>query len=133
MKRSKEVVDDGTILWKKVGGGSFRMPGKIIKPGQKFRARPDQIPAGFRDVVIPLEKIPDGKDIKEEQVPENIPGIQAKYKLNKRPKKDWTKDDNGDEVILYDIVDIAGKTINGKSKPLTKDIAESLINDLHQG
>ena len=42
-------VDDGRILFHKKGGGSFRtVNGRIIKPNQKFRAHPEEIPEAFR-------------------------------------------------------------------------------------
>jgi len=63
MKRT--MVDDGTILFHKIGGGSFRtMHGKIIKPNQKFRARPEEIPEAFRDVVVAMEPLPEDIPIK---------------------------------------------------------------------
>lgn len=42
--------------WKKIGRGSFRMAsGKIIKPNQIFAAKEEEIPIGFRNLVIRIE------------------------------------------------------------------------------
>lgn len=46
------------IRWKKIGGGSFYFKDQVIKSGQIFTATEDEIPKGFRDVIIPLDKIP---------------------------------------------------------------------------
>ena len=122
MERTKVVKpNDGTILWQKTGGGSFRMSRRIIKPGEKFRARPDEIPKGFRDVVIPLEPIPEGTFNTETGATEPIiPGVSPKYTLKSRGGG-W-----------YDIVDSAGKVMNEPKKPLKKAMAEQLIKDLER-
>jgi len=45
-----------TIMYIKNGGGTFRLAnGKIVKPGEKFNAHPNEIPQAFRDQVIALE------------------------------------------------------------------------------
>jgi len=121
MERTKTVtkVSDGTILWQKTGGGSFRMSRRIIKPGEKFRARPDEIPKGFRDVIIPLEPIPEGT-IMQGAIEVTAPGVSPKYTLKSRGGG-W-----------YDIVDAAGKVMNEPKKPLKKAMAEQLIKDLER-
>lgn len=61
MKRTKtnNETPNTKIRWKKMGGGSFRLfSGKIIKPGQVFRANEEEIPVSFRDVVTPLDDLP---------------------------------------------------------------------------
>ena len=121
MERIKPT-GDGTISWKQTGGGSFRLgSGKIIKPGQTFRARPDQIPLGFRDVVVAQEAIPPGPfQSKETATMVDIPGIEAKYTLAPR----------GKSKLWYDILDAKGKVLNEKGLP--KEAAEKLIKDLEQ-
>jgi len=55
----KRADQSRKVRWRKVGGGSFRMAnGKIIKPNQVFSAAPEEIPKGFRDVIVSLEDIP---------------------------------------------------------------------------
>lgn len=54
------------IRFKKIGGGSLRWGKRIIKPGEVFTADPKSIPATFRNVLIPLDKIPEpGETTKE--------------------------------------------------------------------
>ena len=50
IKEEKKVgsTQSDQLRYKKLGGGSMRLPGRIIKPGQTFMARPDDIPAPFR-------------------------------------------------------------------------------------
>lgn len=106
-----EAVDDGRIWYRKVGGGSLRLPNKIIKPGEKFRARPEDIPRAFRDLCIPME------NVKEAPV-KKIEVVESVYKLQPRgTNKQW-----------WDVVDANGKVMNEKA--MKKDIAEKLISDL---
>ncbi len=56
-KVKKVKKDDGLIEYKKIGGGSLRFDGKIIKPNQTFFALKDKIPLGFKDVVIPVAEL----------------------------------------------------------------------------
>ena len=111
MERTKTKVEDGTILWQKTGGGTFRLPsGKIIKPTQKFRARPNEIPEAFRDTVIPLDKVP--------PTPEEIaPDVEEPTYDLKHRGGGW-----------YDIIDSNGKTLNEKA--LKQEEAEELIESL---
>ena len=58
MKRTDK--DKGVHWFVKHGGGTFRMTDhtgkrRIIKSEQKFQARWEDIPEGFRDVVKPLD------------------------------------------------------------------------------
>jgi hypothetical protein len=103
--------EDGSIMWKKVGGGSLRLNGKIIKPGQTFRAHPDVIPNAFKDLIIPLESIPK----KDEP-----PLVVAKTVYNMQPR--------GKSKSLFDVVNKDGKVLNEKA--LTKEVAQKLIDDL---
>ncbi len=96
MERTKKV-DTDKIRWVKQGGGSLRLHGRIIKPGQRFNARLDEIPEGFRDVIIPLDKLP-------VEVEENVVATPAEYKLKQRGTSTW-----------YDVVDGNGKVLNEKA------------------
>ena len=104
--------EDGSIMWKKVGGGSLRLNGKIIKPGQTFRAHPDAIPEAFKDLIIPLEKV-----IAKDEPP--IVVNKATYNIVSRGKsKTW-----------FDVVDGNGKILNEKA--LSKETAQKLIDDIN--
>lgn len=104
------------ITWKKVGGGSLRFNGKIIKPGQTFQARPSEISQNFRDVIIPMEGVA-GVPADPGKPAPPIKVDKVEYKLKSRGTGGW-----------YDVVDINGKTLNEKA--LKKDVAEKLIHDL---
>lgn len=105
-------AEDREIWWRKTGGGTHRLkregkPLKIIKSNQKFKARPSEIPESFRDIIIPLEDLPE-----EKPLPITPPGYTPKYKGS-----GW-----------YDVVDGDGKVMNEKS--LRKDEMEKLIESL---
>ena len=96
MERTKKANPD-TIRWVKQGGGSLRLNGRIIKPGQRFDARLDDIPEAFRDVIIPLDKLP----VEPE---DNLAAVPAEYKLKQRGTTTW-----------YDVVNSKGKALNEKA------------------
>lgn len=57
------------IRWKKIGNGAFVLNNRYIKPGQIFSASEAEIPKAFRDVVIPLDSIPESKGVEEASKP----------------------------------------------------------------
>jgi len=87
MERTKEEVNslgEKKVEFRKIGGGSFRMAnGKIIKPGQVFKAYPSQIPEGFRDSLIPLEDLPPSPAEKKLDLP------PSEYRMVKREGSNW--------------------------------------------
>jgi len=110
MERTKNT--DLLIRWKKIGGGHFTFNGRLIKPGQVFRAREDQIPKSFRDVCVPIDELPETP----EPIPLKITDIV--YTVVPRGKsKTW-----------FDVVNGKGKVVNEKA--LQKEQAERLVNDL---
>ena len=72
------------------------MKNRVIKPNQKFEARPDEIPQGFRDNVLPLE------DYEEQAETFKAPPLAYTYK--KRGAGNW-----------YDIFDGQDKQVNEKA------------------
>jgi hypothetical protein len=48
-----------TIKWKNTSGRLVLSNGKKVGPGAIFQARPEDISNSFRDVVIPLEPLPE--------------------------------------------------------------------------
>jgi hypothetical protein len=111
MERTKKT-EDGKIKWVKQGGGSFRMTsGKIIKPGQTFFAHPNDIPEGFRDTIVPLDKLPP-------ETSDTIDVVKTEYKVQQR----------GESNLWYDVVDGEGKVINEKA--LKRTAALELIKAL---
>ncbi len=57
--KAKTVLPVSELLkWRKVGGGSVRINGRIIKPNEVFLAMEDDLPHSFRDVIVPyVERI----------------------------------------------------------------------------
>ena len=98
------------IKYRKIGGGSLRLGGRIIKSGQTFKAYPSDIPEAFNDTIIPLEKVPE-----EEKV--EVKAVKSEYTAKKRENSNW-----------YDVFDSKGKQINEKA--LKKTQADDLVKDL---
>jgi hypothetical protein len=128
IKQEVGKVDPDAPKWfQKIGGGSLylRIDGKkrIIKPGvnggpgERFLAKPSDIPVAFRDSVIP--SIP-GQNVQSGQstVP---PSAVNRPAFNKRP--------NG-TTGLYDIVNKAGKIVS--EQPMSEDEANQVINNLER-
>jgi hypothetical protein len=103
------------IRYQKIGGGSLRLSldGKqrIIKPGEKFLAYPEEVSDAFKRWIKPLEDVPVIPDI-----PLNV--VNTTFKIVPR----------GDDNLWFDIVDAQGKVMN--SKALHKDKAEILLKEL---
>jgi hypothetical protein len=107
----ERIEDDGKISFKKIGGGALRWNKQLIKPGQIIRLNPNDIPKNFLDVLIPLEKI---REVAEPPI------VITKSEFKVVPR--------GKSKSLFDVLDNQGKVINEKG--LTKEVAESLVNDL---
>lgn len=96
------------IKWKKLGGGSFRMAsGRIIKQNQVFEATEAEIPKGFRDVIVPVDPIPE---------PPALEVVPGGYQVRSRGPG-W-----------YDVVDAQGKVVNEGA--LRQADAQKLLEDL---
>lgn len=107
MERTNKA--DELIRYKKIGGGSLRMGGKIIKPNQVFTARPMDIPKAFSDVIIPLDKLP------EEEEP--IEPVKEEFTLEAREYGGY-----------FDVINSAGVKMNEKA--LRRQAALDLITEL---
>jgi hypothetical protein len=122
---AEAVQSDGKIWFKKIGGGSLRLNGKIIKPNEKFRARPSDISKSFRDVCIPLEKLDAVTDS-----PTPVKAVKSMYQVVPR----------GKSKTLFDVVLQTGTDENGEpvfappinEKALPRQIAENLKKDLEK-
>lgn len=105
-----EVTEEREILLKNTGGSFHMGRRRIIKPGEKFKAKWSEIPASFRDTIYPLEDIP---------VKPSVPLLTGKKEeFILVPRED------GFDVINKD----TGKKINGKALP--EETAKKLIVDL---
>jgi len=102
-----QVVEQ-KVRWRKIGGGSFRMrDGRIIKPNQEFMAFPHEIPQAFRDVVKPIEPLP-------EEPPLEV--ATGGYEV-RSVGPGW-----------YAVFDVSGKRVNDKG--LRQAEAQALLEEL---
>jgi hypothetical protein len=117
----RENAADGKIQWQKVGGGSFQMGRRLIKPGEKFFAFKEEIPKAFRDVVVPLDgSVTWDKETKKEEKPV-YPVTNVTYTITPieiiNPK--------GKSPLWWNVIGKDGKVLNEKA--LRKADAEKLI------
>ena len=117
MERAK--ADPEALKWKKQGGGPLHINiggrVQIIKPGQEFMAKEEEIPVTFRDVIVPVNPVVAAK--KKQEVEEKAAeAAKPKYFLKEKGGNWW------------DVVNADGKVQNEKS--LRKADAEKLIEDL---
>lgn len=120
-KRSKtvnEVVDASPLItsskkvWFKNFGGTHRAKdGRIIKPGQKFKEYPENVPEQFRDKIRPTEELP--------PEPPVVP-VTGGYTVRARENA----------IGWFDVVDADGKAVNEKA--LRPDDADELVKDLNE-
>ena len=105
---------DQKIRFKKTGGGSLRLGGKIYKPNQTFMAYPYEIPDAFKDVIVPVD--PNAVAREEEK---KFLGKTHEYTLKARSSGGY-----------YDVVDSNGKVKNEKA--LRHAAALDLIRSLEE-
>jgi len=105
MEREEEVQ------FKKVGRGSFRFHGRIIKPGQTFTAKPSEISKTLRNIITPLSKI-------KETPAEDVVVTKVLFKKVKREGTQW-----------WDILNEDGKKVNEKG--LTEIKADELLTKMN--
>ena len=114
MKRTK---DKGAIRWRKTGGESFTAVingrKKMIKSGQEFSARLEEIPESFRDNIVPVD-------------PAEFKEARTEFDTVDVAKLEYTVSPRGGN--WFDVLDSDGKKVNEKS--LRKDAAEKLISSL---
>ena len=137
--------------WKKLGGGSLRIGKQIIKPGQTFKAYPEEIALSFRKYVAPVSG--DAVFDKTDGRPE--PQVEA-VKLSYTVKPAYTAEPKGKNGLWFTVFDHKGvqygekavkkeeaeeltstyfNVVDGKGKvvnqePLKKEVAEKLVKDL---
>lgn len=104
----EEIMKPVPIRWKKIGRGSFMFNNRYIKPGQVFTATVEEIPAAFRDLIVPVDKLPEDPFTKPKKV--------SNYTLMQT------------EEGLWNIVDKQGKIFN--DAPMEKNEAEKVLNVL---
>lgn len=100
------------IRWRKTGGGSLRLAGRIIKPGQSFTAYLDEIPKAFIQSLECLDKELLKEQSETKPVAREIQFTVRNYKGN-----------------LFDVVNKQGKPIN--LEKLSAQDAQNLCNVLN--
>lgn len=122
MERTKTTKQPEGLQWRKLGGGSLRLNGQIIKPNQVFWAALEDVPTSFLDCLECLSPGGLQKVIKEETVIEEKDIEMASYSLKLNAAKSTDKEQ------LWDIVNEKGKVIN--EEPMSKEEAEATITAL---
>ena len=109
MKRTKDN-DEKRNHYQKVGGGSLRLPGRLIKPNQKFYAFIHELPKGAKDVIVQL-------DVE--------PGLPNAVPVDVEEPEYTIKHRSGG---FYHVLDANGKQLTEEA--LKKEGAEQVIADL---
>jgi len=119
VKVDKHVELNGGKLWfqKSTSGGHFYLGNKMIKPGEKFLAYPQDIPEAFKDQVSLI----DGESLVSKQVQK----AEIKFTLVQAPKNN---PEDETEETLYNIVDLKQKQINDEPLPFAE--AQELVTAL---
>jgi len=121
MERTK--VKDAEITWRKIGRGSLRFKGRIIKPGENFKARPSELSTSLRRFLMPLgEVVEKGK----EDIKPTAKVIPTDYIKVARGKSHVWFDVVNPRVITAEFPE--GKVMNEKA--LTKEKADMFIASL---
>ena len=112
-EEAKELVEldpftPKPIRWKKIGNGSFILNNRYIKPGQTFMATVEEIPTAFRDLIVPVDALPEDPFKKPKKV--------VNYSLSQTEDGKWN------------IVDKLGKVFN--DSPMELNEAEKVLNVL---
>lgn len=113
--------DTNKLHWRKIGGGSLRLPNAIIKSGQTFYAHEHEIPKAFRDMFECLDDKTTQHVKKAAAVadlPEH-PETEAAYSVV--PAGEGFDD-------LFNVVNENGKPIN--EQPMELSAAEDLKEQL---
>jgi hypothetical protein len=117
-KKEQKIEPLKPLEWRKIGGGSLRFRGQIIKPNQRFHAHLAEIPKGFLNVLVCLDKEGFDAHILDEQ---NIKPVIPLYEM--RPIH---KDEKLWNVHKID----GGKRLN--AEPLPKEKAVKLLYTLNK-
>ena len=123
-------MENNVFQFKKIGGGSLRLNGRIIKPNEIFTAKKEEIPTSLRNVIIPLGTTWSNLD------GDGFQGVNEVKKFPEEEKKEieqavpkYLVVPRGNSNSWFDVVNAqTGKPINEKA--LRKDVAEQLKHDL---
>jgi hypothetical protein len=104
---------EGEIRWRKISGTLILRDKTVIKPGQTFMARPEDIPKVFRDTVVPVNP----EDLLDPEVP--MPPVEPE------PPSYTIKSCTPGR---YNVLDGQGKAVN--ERPMSLDDAKRLVENL---
>ena len=103
---------EGEIRWQKISGTLILRDKTVIRPGQTFMARPEDIPKVFRDTVVPVNP----EDLPKDPGLEPVEPVKPEYTIKScGPGR-------------YNVLDGQGKIVNEKSMSLAD--AERLVEGL---
>lgn len=106
---------EGEIRWRKISGTLILSDKTVIKPGQTFMARPEDIPKVFRDTIVPVNP----EELLNTLDPTGLPPVEPE------PPSYTIKSCTPGR---YNILDGQGKAVN--EKPMSLDDAKRLVESL---
>ena len=104
---------EGEIRWRKISGTLTLKDKTVIKPGQTFMARPEDITKVFRDTVVPVN-------------PEDLLGSETSMSPVELEPPSYTI--KSCTPGRYNVLDGQGKAVN--EKPMSLDDAKRLVENL---
>jgi hypothetical protein len=123
------------VKFRKIGGGSFRLGSRIVKPNEVFIADPDEIPVLFHQYFVRVE---------DTETRQKIVRTKKKFEINEVAQAivDYVNVDGtypppaAENVVFLDspgwykiVNSVTGKQINAKK--LRKDAATKLAEELN--
>ena len=103
---------EGEIKWRKISGTLILRDKTVIRPGQTFMARPEDIPKVFRDTIVPVN-------------PDDLPDPAGPPPIEPEPPSYTIKTIGPGR---YNVLDGQGKPVN--ERPMTLADAERLVENL---
>jgi hypothetical protein len=103
---------DGKILWRKLSGTLTLKDKTIVRPGETFMARPEDIPKVFRDNTVPVN-------------PDDLPSPGAVSPVEPEPPGYIIKSCGPNR---YNVLNSQGKAVN--EKPMSMADAKQLVEGL---
>jgi len=133
-KKEKEAstIPVDMVCMQKIGGGSFRLPNRIIKSGQNFWCYPEMIPTSIKDLF--KEVAPDKNAIvvgldNPRPTFENQKPIAEKFRIEKALDADTGEILTKGKAALYNVLGADNMPLN--EAPIRKNKAEELADQLN--
>lgn len=113
------IMGEEKFRWKKLGGGSLRLKGRIIKPGEVFLATMSEIPNAFRNSVQCLDTLP-SVGVK---LPSEINAVKTTFTI--KPSEKSKIEPHGKSKVWFDVINSEGVVLNEKG--ISKEDAKNLL------